>query len=121
MSKTPPLSFSAAPPQRASASAADIESFANGADVHHAGHAAGHSRKRPKLAPPGELDFLALPDTRRVNGFNLRMTDRERGTLKYLDEHMKESMHEFCMQLVRDGLSAKLKELTGRELGEREA
>jgi hypothetical protein len=107
------LAFSAEPPARnGESSRQDIESFVSEADVKH-----NATRRRPKAATPGEYDFLAEPHNRRVNIVNVRLSDREKAALKYIEEHSPDSMHAICLRVVVAEIDRRLKELTGRELG----
>jgi hypothetical protein len=62
------------------------------------------------------MDFFALPDDRRNSIMNLRLTDREKGALLYIQANTPPSMHAYCIKAVRDAINTTLEKLTGRTL-----
>jgi hypothetical protein len=114
MSKT--LNY--ATPSRPNGSATDddkrgaAERFAAGADVHHAPAA-----KRASAVKPGEHDFLSRPHDREINLVNIRLTDREKGALKWLESRSPESMHAICKRAVMQEINRLLREQRIREIG----
>jgi hypothetical protein len=61
-----------------------------------------------------DLDFLALDDEKRVSIMNLRLTEREKAALVFIQQHTDHSMHWFCVDAVREALIAKVESLTKR-------
>jgi hypothetical protein len=124
MSKS--LNFNARPdrkrtePEEAAVESEEAREFVSGADVGRVnGNAAKPKRRgaQPENKWPTKLDdILALPDDRRINLMNVRLTDRERAALQYLHAHMPESMHQVCVDAVRREINARIKKLSGRTL-----
>lgn len=73
--------------------------------------------KTPPAATVETYPWEGLDDTKRREPFNVRFTDVEKEMLKYIDENTKDSMHAFCISVLRPALRAKISELTGVELG----
>jgi hypothetical protein len=65
-----------------------------------------HRVKKPENP---DLDFLAFDDHRRVNVFNLRLTDQEKTARKCIDEHTPYSMHDICMSAAREAINEQLR------------
>jgi hypothetical protein len=121
-----PLNFSARPDKRArtepeeTAESDEAKEFVAGADIGRVNGSAAKPKRRgaqPQNTWPTKLDdILALPDDRRINLMNVRLTDRERAALQYLHAHMPESMHQVCVDAVRREINARIKKLSGRTL-----
>lgn len=123
MSKS--LSFNDRPARRAAAPEEAVESdeareFVAGADIGRVNGSAAKPKRRgaqPENKWPAKLDdILALPDDRRINLMNVRLTDRERAAMQYLHAHMPDSMHQMSIDAVRREINVRLKKLTGRTL-----
>lgn len=54
-----------------------------------------------------------LDDKKRREIFNIRFTDLEKEMLKYIDEKTKDSMHAFCISVLKPALLRRISELTG--------
>ena len=124
MSKS--LSFNPRPERRAqtapeeTAESDEAREFVGGADIGRVNGSTTKAKRRgaqPENKWPTKLDdILALPDDRRINLMNVRLTDRERAALQYLHAHMPDSMHQVCIDAVRREINVRIKKLTGRLL-----
>lgn len=56
-----------------------------------------------------------LDDKKRREIFNIRFTDVEKEMLKYIDQQTKDSMHAFCISVLRAAILKRIYELTGVE------
>src|ERR1700679_3499481 len=119
------VAFKARPPVKSAEELADeqerIERFVAGADVKRGDK---HAEAPPTLPEPmrrpvrkgvsaaplagDPLDFFALPDDRRNSIMNLRLTDREKGALLFIQANTPPSMHAFCLKAVQDAINATL-------------
>lgn len=69
---------------------------------------------------PDEMEVKTFPwesldDKKRREPFNIRFTECEKAMLKYIDENTPDSMHEFCINILKPAILAKIKELTGKD------
>ena len=94
------------------------ERFASGADVQHS---AAAKRRTPAASQPTEADFrydfLSRPHDREINLVNVRLTDREKGALKWLESRSPDSMHAICKRAVIAEINRLLREAKIREIG----
>jgi hypothetical protein len=120
------LNFNERPTRRArtepeeAAESEQAREFVSGADIGRVNGSTTKAKRRgaqPENKWPTKLDdILALPDDRRINLMNVRLTDRERAALQYLHAHMPDSMHQVCIDAVRREINVRIKKLTGRLL-----
>jgi hypothetical protein len=130
------VAFKARPPVKSAEELADeqerIERFVAGADVKRGDKHASEAPQAPTLPEPmrrpvrkgvaaaplagDPLDFFALPDDRRNSIMNLRLTDREKGALLFIQANTPPSMHAFCLKAVQDAINTTLEKLVGRTL-----
>ncbi|KAG0189373.1 cytochrome c oxidase subunit 1 [Apophysomyces sp. BC1034] len=57
-----------------------------------------------------------LDDKKRREPFNIRFTDAEKAMLKFVEENGRDSMHAFCVSVLRPALRQKIEEITGKKL-----
>lgn len=72
------------------------------------------------VAPTAAVDtpfpWEGLDDKKRREPFNVRFTDAEKAMLKFVEENGRDSMHAFCISVLRPALRKQVEDLTGRKL-----
>ncbi|MCM3609233.1 hypothetical protein M4D49_27485 [Cupriavidus pauculus] len=67
----------------------------------------------PVAAP---FPWEGLDDKKRREPFNIRFTDAEKAMLKFVEENGRDSMHAFCISVLRPALRKQVEEITGQKL-----
>ncbi|CAG9170035.1 hypothetical protein [Cupriavidus pinatubonensis] len=70
----------------------------------------------PTAAVAEPFPWEGLDDKKRREPFNIRFTDAEKAMLKFVEENGRDSMHAFCISVLRPALRRQVEEITGQKL-----
>lgn len=78
---------------------------------------AGAGKPVHARVPMAVLPWDGLRSDKNTELYNLRMTERQKAMLQFISDSTPDSMQAFCMRAIEAATVAKIKELTGQDLG----